>query len=111
MIIIHLQKYNSYLQYLHFILTNTKVILVPEFTKFSTKIRAPNGTHQFVVIEAEELHISTYPMLLMSKARPRRRWLPTSASVQRAPAVAPPTSCLCSCNERGKKRENHPTVH
>ena len=36
MIIIHLQKYKSYLQYLHFILTNTKVILVPEFTKFST---------------------------------------------------------------------------
>ena len=36
MIIIHLQKYKSYLQYLHFILTNNKVILVPEFTKFST---------------------------------------------------------------------------
>ena len=36
MIIIHLQKYKSYLQYLHFILTDTEVILVPEFTKFST---------------------------------------------------------------------------
>ena len=36
MIIIHVQKYNSYLQYLNFILTNNKVILVPEFTKFST---------------------------------------------------------------------------
>ena len=44
MIIIHLQKYNSYLQYLNFILANNKVTKVPELTKFSTtQITANSG--------------------------------------------------------------------